>query len=89
MARNKRYSVSSTEEFICSMCAKGWDGVQLSEGTLGCGDWVLIAPTEKHWNFVIKEEYLNMYSSAQTIRKCRKISAALQKKIDKAMEAME
>lgn len=86
MARNNRYAVSSTDEFIRDMCNRGWEGIQLDEGVLGVGDWVLIAPTERQWNYVIKEEYAGAYQSLQTIRRCRKISQALQKRIDKAME---
>ena len=86
MAKNTIYTVSSTDEFITDMCNKGWEGIQLNEGSLGCGDWVLIAPNERKWNFVIKEVYLGPYSSGQTIRRCRKISQALQKRIDKVME---
>ena len=86
MAKNTIYSVHSTDEFIRDMCNKGWEGIQLNEGSLGCGDWVLIAPNERKWNFVIKEVYLGPYSSGQTIRRCRKISQAIQKRIDKAME---
>lgn len=81
----KRYTISSTEEFIRSMCDKGWNGIQLSEGVLGIGDWVLVAPTERNYNFVIKEIPLNSWSSAQTIRRARKISQRMQKRIDKAM----
>ena len=85
MARNTIYTVSSTDEFIRDMCNKGWEGIQLDEGSLGCGDWVLVAPNERKWNFVIKEVYLGPYSSGQTIRRCRKISQALQKRIDKVI----
>lgn len=87
MARSSIYTVSSTDNFIRDMCNKGWEGIQLDEGSLGCGDWVLIAPTERQWSFVIKEVYVSAYGSGQTIRRCRKISQALQKRIDKVMEA--
>lgn len=86
MARNSIYTVSSTDEFIRSMCDRGWEGIQLDDGSLGCGDWALIAPSERQWNFVIKEVYVSAYGSGQTIRRCRKISQALQKKIEKATE---
>lgn len=85
MARYSRYTVSSTDEFIRDMCNRGWEGVQLNDGVLGVGDWVLIAPNEHKWNFVIKEVYVGPYTSAQTIRRCRKISQELQRKIDKIM----
>ena len=83
MAKQKLYTISSTDEFISSMISKGWEAVQLDEGTLGVGDWVLIAPTERHWNYIIREVYLNAWSSAQTIRKCRKLSQKILKEIEK------
>ena len=85
MARSGIYTVSSTYKFIQDMYNKGWEAIQLNEGSLGCGDWVLIAPNERKWNFVIKEVYIGPYSSGQTIRRCRNISQALQKRIDKAI----
>ena len=89
MAKQNVYSISSTQEFIDNMIAKGWDSVQLDEGVLGCGDLVLIAPDEKHYNFVIREVYLNEWSSGQTIRRCAKLSQKLLKEIDKAEAEQE
>ena len=86
MARQNLYTPTSTEEFICNMGEKGWDCIQLNEGGLGIGDWVLVAPTERHWNFVIREKYLNAWSSAQTIRRCRKLSQKVLKEIEKVEE---
>ena len=86
MAKQTLYTVSSTDDFIRSMSARNWTCIQLNEGVLGVGDWVLIAPTEHQWNFVIREKYLNAWSSAQTIRKCRKLSKAIMKEIEKAEE---
>lgn len=80
------YTVSSTDEFISDRMSRGWNGVQLDEGVLGCGDWVLIAPTERHWNYIVREVYLNPWSSAQTIRRCRKLSQKILKEIEEATE---
>lgn len=85
MAKSKMYDVSSTDAFIADLCKKGWEGIQLNEGSLGCGDWVLIAPTERYWNYIIKEVYVSAWQSAQTIRRCRDISKSMQKKIDKVL----
>lgn len=83
MAKQKLYTISSTDGFINSMIEKGWNGIQLNEGSLGVGDWVLIAPNERKWNFIIREVYLNAWSSAQTIRRCRKLSQKILKEIEK------
>ena len=86
MPKQTLYTVSSTEDFVRSLIARGWDSIQLNEGCLGIGDLVLIAPRETQWNFVIREKYLNEWSSAQTIRKCRKLSNAILKEIEKSKE---
>jgi len=85
VAKSTIYTVSSTDALIADLCKKGWEGIQLNEGSLGCGDWVLIAPTERYWNYVIKEVYVGPYASGQTIRRCRNISKAMQKRIDKVV----
>ena len=86
MQRNALYTISSTDEFISDMIAKGWEGVQLREGSLGVGDWVLIAPNERKWNFVIKEVPTSSWSSLQSIRRCRKLSQKILKEIEKVAE---
>lgn len=86
MSKQALYTISSTGKFIQSMIEKGWEYVQLREGVLGHGDCVLISPTERNWNYIIREVYLNSWSSAQTIRKCRKLSKAILNEIEKSRE---
>ena len=86
MQRNALYTISSTDEFISYMIDKGWEGVQLHEGSLGVGDWVLIAPNEKKWNFIIREVPTSSWSSLQSIRRCRKLPQKILKEIEKAEE---
>lgn len=86
MPKQTLYTVTSTDDFIRSLIARGWDGIQLNEGSLGVGDWVLVAPTDHQWNFIIREKFVNEWSSAQTIRKCRKLSKAILKEIEKSRE---
>jgi hypothetical protein len=78
------YTINSTDAFISKLCRQGYEAIQLNEGSLGIGDWVLIAPDEKHYNFVIREVYLNEWSSAQTIRRCAKLSQRILKEIEEA-----
>ena len=86
MPKQTLYTVRSTDDFIRSLIARGWEGIQLDEGSVGVGEWVLIAPTPQQYNFVIKERYLNEWSSAQTIRRCKKLSKAILKEIEKHEE---
>ena len=83
------YSWRDMNDFINARIERGYEAVQLNEGTLGIGDWVLIAPDENKWNYIIREVYLNMYSSAQTLRRCRKLSKAIQKEIQAAYDRLD
>lgn len=78
------YTIDSTGKFIEELIGAGYDMIQLSEGTLGYGDCILVAPDDQHYNFVIREVYVNCWTSGQTIRRYRKISKLLQTEIDKA-----
>lgn len=82
----KLYSCAVIEELIRKCVEFGYEYIQISEGTLGCGDWVLISPDNSHWNYVGREIYLNCWSSGNTLRRCREISKSLQKEIDEALE---
>ena len=78
----KLYSYKAIEQFYNEKLAPlGYEWFQLREGTLGIGDAVLISPDEKHYNFVVREVYLNEWSSAHTIRRCSKISKALEREM--------
>ena len=80
------YSYTVVEELISRLIESGYEAIQLCEGSLGCGDWVLIAPTENQYNFVIREVAINEWSSGHKIRRCSKISKKLQAEIDLSLE---
>lgn len=65
----------------------GYTSIQLSEGVLGSGSFVCLAPDEKHYNFVVREVYINEWSSGHTVRRTGKISKALRAEIDAAIRA--
>ena len=85
--QRKLYTFTAVDELIKQAFSNNYELVQIKEGVLGHGFCVLLAPDEKHYNFVIREVYINCWTSAHTVRKCRKISAALQKQIEQAEEA--
>lgn len=85
--QRKLYASTAIDELIKQALENNYELVQLEEGTLGRGFCVLLAPDEKHYNFVIREVYINCWTSAHTVRRCRKIGAALQKQIEQAEEA--
>ena len=80
------YTIGSVEKTVNDLLGKGWELVQLREGTLGLGDLVLIAPDDKHYNFVVREVALNEWSSVMRMRRCARISAKLQAEIDAARD---
>lgn len=86
MARNLFGCAEIEKAFDDFLAPLGYEWIQLEEGSLGLGKVVFLSPDDKHWNYVVREQYLNEWSSAHTIRKCAKISKALQREIDMATE---
>ena len=76
------YSYRDMNDCINARIERGYEAIQLNEGTL-------IAPDENKWNYIIREVYLNMYSSAQTLRRCSKLSKAIQKEIQAAYDRLD
>jgi len=84
----KYYTYEVVDELISKMANAGYEIVQLNEGSLGSGDWVLIAPNDTMYNFVIREVALNEWSSGHTIRRCAKLSKKVKAEIDKIYESV-
>lgn len=80
------YTCNAISDIVEILLNSGYKYIQLREGSLGYGDAVLIAPDENKYHFVIREVYLNEWSSGHTVRRCRTISKKLQAEIDKAIE---
>ena len=79
----KLYTASAIETaFDDKLAPLGYEWYQLREGTLGLGDVVFISPDDAHYNFVVREVYLNEWSSAHTIRRTAKISKALKQEME-------
>lgn len=78
----KLYGYDVIERFYNEQLAPlGYEWFQLRDGTLGLGDVVFISPDDKHYHFVVREVYLNEWSSAHTIRRTAKISKALEREM--------
>ena len=67
------YSYTAMEELIQMLTEKGYECLQTNEGTLGIGTWYCIPPQKGDWIYIIEEVYLNSWSSAQTVRRTRKL----------------
>lgn len=78
------YTSTSVDELIAKYTEAGGQVLQMREGTLGCGDVLLYDETGKLYTFVIREVYINEWSSGHTIRKYRKIPAKYQAMVEAA-----
>lgn len=66
--QNSLYSIEATQEFIRILDNNyGYTCVQIKDGVLGLGDWILISPDENHANYIINEVYYNEGNSVQKI----------------------
>lgn len=78
------YTSTSVDKLIADYMKAGGQMLQMQEGTLGCGDVLLYDEAGKLYTFVIREVYINEWSSGHTVRKYRKIPAKYQALVDAA-----
>lgn len=67
------YDYEDLQKYISYLSEKGYDCIQTWEGCLGIGTWLCLPPDDKHYCFVIHEEYANEWSSRHWMMKCRKL----------------
>ena len=72
------YTVSNVEKLIAAYIKAGGQMLKMREGTLGCGDILLYDDGGQLYTYVIREVYINEWSSGHTVRKYRKIPAQYQ-----------
>ena len=73
------YSYQDVDRLISDYTEKGGEALQLNEGTLGSGDWLLYDYRDKLKFIIINEVYLNEWSSAHKVRCYNKIPKKFQK----------
>ena len=76
------YTCSAIAGLTANATGQGYELVQFRPESLGYGGFVLMAPRPDWQNVVVEEVYLNEWSSAHKVRRCRKISKKLQKMIE-------
>ena len=69
----KKYSWRDVDNLVKRYTDEGGQVIQLSEGVLQSGNWVLYDPKGRLYAFIIKEIYVNCWTSAQTIRRYNKL----------------
>lgn len=67
------YSFRDIDNLIERYIKAGGEAVQTEEGTLGSGNWILFDYAGNLKNFIIKEVYVNCWTSAHTIRGYKKL----------------
>lgn len=61
-------------QLVNPLVEKGWELRFWNEGCLLDGDFILQAPDDRHYSYIVTEQYLNEWSSAYRIRKVRKVA---------------
>lgn len=79
------YSCEAVRKLIEKYTSMGGKSYTLKEGGVGYGTVVLHDPTHTHKlvSLVIKEKYLNEWSSAHTIRKYRVLPECYMKEVER------
>lgn len=69
----KYYSCTSMDNFISRYIERGGQAYCIDDGVLTSGDWILFDTRGKLKFCIIKEVYINDWSSGQTIRRYKKL----------------
>lgn len=75
------YSYRECEKLINHLEDLNYWCCQVWDGCLGIGDWICWKDNS-HYTYIIKEVYLNEWSSAQTIRRYRRLPKKYAKALD-------
>ncbi|MFT0360229.1 hypothetical protein [Bacteroides thetaiotaomicron] len=67
------YAYTSIDDFIIWYMKKGGQAYCIDEGCLTSGDWILFDARGKLKSYIIKEVYINPWSSGQSLRKYRRL----------------
>ena len=78
----KLYSTSAISKALDFLANHGYDIITVTEGTLGYGHIIALAPDDNHYNVEIQEKYLNEWSSGHTVRNFSKISPRIEKLLE-------
>lgn len=67
------YTCTSIDNFISRYIEKGGQAYCTNEGVLTSGDWILFDTRGRLECCIIKEVYINSWSSGQSLRKYRRL----------------
>lgn len=78
------YSLKAVEKFLCELYERDFDVVQISEGSLLAGDYIVPPTTLYPKYIIIREIALNCWSSAYTVERHSKLTKEEQELFDNA-----
>ena len=73
------YSYKAIDELIAKLDELGYECCQIFDSVVASGNWICVPPDDNHYYYIITEKVLNEWSSAHTIRRCKKLSKANEK----------
>ena len=80
----KLYPVETIDNLIRRYCDAGGEIYEMQEGVLGHGDLLLYHPTEKLKTVIVREKYINEWSSGHTVRAYNKMPTKYHKVLEAA-----
>lgn len=85
----KLYSPTSVNDFIKNYVAKGGEVAVVQEGCLAHGLTILYDAANRLYNYIITEVPLNCWSSADKVRRYKKLPKKYQKMVNEWERRME
>lgn len=76
------YTTSAIDQLLINAQEIGYEILTIAEGTLGHGILYLIAPPG-YYNYIVEEHYINCWNSGHTVSRRKKITAEMQKNIER------
>lgn len=84
----KVYDYKSVENYInTKLVPVGYEIIRV-EGSL-VDSYICIAPNENWYHIIFREQYLNSWSSALTMRRCRKLTKWAKEQIERIENEQE
>lgn len=80
------YDYHQVDALIDRYISKGGEALQVNEGTLGRGDWFLFDHSGNLKFIIIREVYLNEWSSAHKIRMYNKMPKKYKREIERLQD---
>ena len=78
------YSCEAVSDLLCRYTDAGGEMYEMREGVLGHGDLLLYHPTGELKTIIIREKYINEWSSGHTVRAYNQMPAKYRKILESA-----